>query len=340
MSSEKLKLAFIGCGGIAEAHWWGVEREAGHVEVTAVVDTDAGRAADMAAKTGARPFTSLTEALDVGDFTAVDIMLPHDQHEPAALECFAAGRHVALEKPMSTTVDSCDRVLAAAEAAGTVFMVLEQAQYWADAVLVRDQIGAGAVGEVLTARADCCGAARAGRSGPRPWRHILAIAGGGICIDGGAHWIRPLRMWLGEVEAVVAVTGRPHEEMEGESLARALLRFDSGAVASFDALHAGDHHGPGDEFRVTGTRGELVIEKGGHGRVLRYDRDHPEGEVLLTGKAEGRRAAFGHELEDFALRVLTGSPLRAGPEYSLGELRTALAIYRSAESRQWEPVWD
>jgi predicted dehydrogenase len=42
---------------------------------------------------------------------------------------------------------------------------------------------------------------------------------------------------------------------------------------------------------------------------------------------------------DFARAVSTGTDLVAGPEESLGELRTALAMYRSAESRQWEKVW-
>jgi predicted dehydrogenase len=50
--------------------------------------------------------------------------------------------------------------------------------------------------------------------------------------------------------------------------------------------------------------------------------------------------AYGLELADFARAVLDGTELAAGPEESLGELRTALAMYRSAESRQWEKVWD
>jgi hypothetical protein len=38
--------------------------------------------------------------------------------------------------------------------------------------------------------------------------------------------------------------------------------------------------------------------------------------------------------------VLYGTELAASPEGSLGELRTALAMYRPAESRRWETVWD
>ena len=55
---------------------------------------------------------------------------------------------------------------------------------------------------------------------------------------------------------------------------------------------------------------------------------------------QGYAKSFAPELLDFARAVLDGKPLEAGPEYSLGELRVALAIYRSAETKKWEPVWD
>jgi predicted dehydrogenase len=104
-------------------------------------------------------------------------------------------------------------------------------------------------------------------------------------------------------------------------------------------VHSGAQIGGGDEFRITGTLGEVLIEKGACGRVLLFDAAHPDGQTLIAKKDDGRVAAFGYELADFERAVLDGAPLAAGPEYSLGELRTALAIYRSAESRQWERVW-
>jgi len=336
--TQKLKIALVGCGGIAQAHWRGIQNYATQLQVTATVDTDPARAAAMAQQTGGQPFTSLDTALAEGDFAAVDIMLPHHQHEAAAVLAFAAGKHVVLEKPMAPTPAACERILAAARQAGTVFMVAEQAHYWPDARKVQELIQAGAIGEVITARAYFGNPLGQRNLGPRPWRYELAKAGGGITIDGGAHWLRPLRMWLGEIEEVVAVVGHPLVEMEGESLTRALLRFRSGTVTLFDALYAGTVMGPGEEFRITGTEGELLIERGRDGRLLLFTQAQPTGEVILT-KGEGRDAAFGYELADFANAVLTGAPLAAGPEYSLGELRTALAIYRSAASRQWEKVW-
>lgn len=334
---ERVRIALVGCGNIARAHWRGIRYRAPLIEVTAVVDADPDRAAAMAERTGAPAFPSLSAALAEGDFDAVDLMLPHDLHEPAAIAAFEAGKHVALEKPMAPTLDACARIMAAAEASRRVFMVAEQSQFWPDAVRIGELLAAGAIGEVIWARAFFFDPLRRDPADPVPWRFRLARAGGGICIDGGAHWIRPLRMWFGDVAEVLATTHRHVAGMEGESRAHALFRFESGVTATFDALLSEGPGAPTEDFRITGTAGEIVSERGGPGRLLLYHAAHPDGEVVLDS-LDGRRDAFGVELDEFSRAVLHGAPLTAGPADSLGELRTALAIYRSARSGGWERV--
>ena len=107
-------------------------------------------------------------------------------------------------------------------------MVAENAQYWPEVLTVRDLIRDGAIGDVITARAATFFPALGDfYGGDQPWRNRRA-AGGGVVIDTGSHWLRPLRVWLGEADEVVAALGHPHPDMEGESLCRALLRFESG----------------------------------------------------------------------------------------------------------------
>ena len=336
--TKRVTMALVGCGNIARAHWRGIRYHAPHIKVTAVVDSHLPSAQAMAERTGTPAFSSLDAALAEGDFDAVDLMLPHDLHETAAVQAFQASKHVVLEKPMARDLPSCERILAAAERAGTVFMVAEQAQYWPDVLKARELIDAGEIGDVVTARACFYDQLNIDPAGPKPWRFELARAGGGIAIDGGAHWIRPLRMMLGEIDEVVAVTGRHIADMEGESWAHALFRFQSGVTATFDALLHASPVAATEDFRITGSDGEIVIEHGAEGRLLLVNAAHPQGQVVMR-TFPGKVDSFGAELHDFSLAVLEGKSLAAGPAFSLGELRTALAMYRSVTSGRWEKVW-
>ena len=339
MMPDVLKLAFVGCGAIASYHLNGIREKCGNVRVTAAVDPDAAKAERLAADTGAEAFTSLEAALAVGDFDAVDIMVPHDLHEPLAIEALRAGKHLLLEKPMATTLDACDRILATAKEAGTVFMVAENAQYWPEVVLAQEVLDSGEIGEVTTARASFVAQMDSQwYSGAQPWRYDQKRRGGGVVIDGGSHWIRPLRMWLGEIDSVVAVSGRPWKTVEAETLVRALCRFESGLCASFDALEITGAMAPEQWWKVSGTEGELVIDGVFNGGLRVYSPSSPDGRLVAEPQGWGK--SFGPEIADFASAVLHGKPLEAGPEDSLAELRTALAMYRSAESGQWEKVWD
>jgi UDP-N-acetyl-2-amino-2-deoxyglucuronate dehydrogenase len=333
MPSSELRVALVGCGAIAEWHWNAIRAAAPRVRVTACVDPSTERAAAMAAKTGGAPFSSLAAAVAAKAADAAAILVPHHLHEPVALEAFAAGLHVFLEKPMATTLDACARILAAARDAGTVFMLAENAQYWPGVVRAKALLDEGAIGALVTARAWSC-TPPAGRwyEGEEPWRLSAAAAGGGVAIDAGSHFLRPLRMWCGELVDVVAVTAKRDPTMQVESLCRALCRFEGGLVASFDALLTTIPGTRVPRFQLTGTTGEVVIDGA---EVRLYDGKGGDGTVVGPSDYLG---SYQGEWRDFEGAVLDGSPLAASPEYGLGELRAALAMYRSAASRRWEPV--
>jgi len=331
-----LRMAVVGCGAISHWHLDAIERAQVPITVTAAVDPDEANARRVADRTGATPHPSLAAALMTRDFDAALIAVPHHLHEVVATEALAAGLHVLLEKPLAPTLDACDRILATADAAGTVFMVAENAQYWPEVLTVRDLIADGAIGEVVTARAATFFPALGEfYGGDRPWRFDRNAAGGGVVIDTGSHWLRPLRVWLGEADETVAALGRPNADMEGESLCRALIRFDSGVVAVFDAMLATGAIANQPLFTVTGTAGECTVE--GSGWVKLFDGTEWKG--TKVGERGGYLQSYEAELADFASAVMHGTTPAAPAAYALGELRLALAMYRSAETRQWENVW-
>ena len=110
--------------------------------------------------------------------------------------------------------------------------------------------------------------------------------------------------------------------MEGESLCRALLRFESGIVAAFDAMLTTGAIANQPLFTVTGTKGECTIEGLGLGEAAR--RLRLEGH---QGRRAGRVPAFvrGRARTTSPGRCSTAAAPAASAEYALGELRLALA---------------
>ncbi len=66
---------------------------------------------------------TVEEALAQDSFDAVVIALPTVDHLAAAALCLRKGLNVFIEKPMASTVEECDRILAIAEGTGSVLMV-------------------------------------------------------------------------------------------------------------------------------------------------------------------------------------------------------------------------
>lgn len=331
---ENLRLGLVGCGAIAQ---WHVEalRDAERTTVTACVDVLPEKAEKVAAMTGGTAGASIADALNIG-VDALAILVPHHLHEQLVTEAFAAGVHVALEKPMAPSVDACERILAIADQhRDQVFMLTENAQYWPEVLMAQELINNGAIGELVTARSwHNFGITKEFYPSDQAWRFQQTAAGGGVALDTGSHWLRPLRMILGEIDEVVAITGRLWEKMEGESMVRSLCLFESGVVASFDVMLATGAVGLQPHFQFTGTSGEIVVSALGEVRL--FDGKDWSGTVIGHGSYMD---SYKGVWRDFESAVLDGTPLAADARYSLGEVRAANAIVRSGQTKKWEKVW-
>eukprot|EP00117_Sycon_ciliatum_P031268 scpid65366/ scgid24490/ len=177
--------------------------------------------------------------------------------------------------------------------------------------------------------------------GSTHWGCDPSRVGGGILMNGSCHWLRPLRMWLGEVDEVVGtVSESAYEGMPAgyETQAQALLRFKNGKTACFQGLYASHALSDTPFFQVYGSKGEITIGGGFKGGVTVYDREHVNGES--QGPALGYMESFPPEIEAFVGAALDSKPLDADAMYCSGEPRIVWAIYRSLQSKQWEKVWD
>ena len=63
-------------------------------------------------------------------------MTPHDTHVDCARKCIEAGKHVLLEKPVSTTIAGCLELMKLVETTDKVVMIAENSRYWPEVIIV------------------------------------------------------------------------------------------------------------------------------------------------------------------------------------------------------------
>ncbi|CAB9496060.1 oxidoreductase [Seminavis robusta] len=397
-------LALVGCGQIATHHLEAMASALPRkIQLCALCDPSKERRAAiddlvlnkysnslLCSGQPARHFDTLEGLLSSSDGFAKDVIdvifiaVPHDLHETIALQAlsFEHAKIVVLEKPLAPTRDACDRLVKHSEKLMTdgqtntpspMLIIAEQSPYWHEVALARQLIAEGTIGSIVTAASyyyesmrDNVTSGSVDESGGLGWRGSIARAGGGIALDGGLHWIRPLREMLDRrIERVVAVVRRnlePRLQMEGESVAHALFQMEShsthvepdGAgplVATYSCnmlATAPMAHDTCPYFRITGTKGELVIhgnglfrEDPGAGGLRLYNEEHSQGKELFLDDRKGGFFLGFAGLWSEIYRIGTNQDHTAAHQSvvrAADDVRVVLAMYKSAANGSWEDV--
>jgi predicted dehydrogenase len=116
----KIRLAVVGAGQFGRNHCR-VIHESNRATLAAVVDTDAARAAEVAALYGAEPFRDARELQ--GRVDAAIVAVPTTVHEEIGSLLLDAGIDVLIEKPITPDLASATRLIETAERRGRILQV-------------------------------------------------------------------------------------------------------------------------------------------------------------------------------------------------------------------------
>lgn len=117
---KPLRAAVVGVGHLGRYHAQKYANCPG-VELTAVVDTDAERAGQVAADSGAQVYSDHRQL--IGKVDLASIVVPTSYHYAVARDLLQAGVHVLVEKPITANLAQGQELVSAAEAAGCVLQV-------------------------------------------------------------------------------------------------------------------------------------------------------------------------------------------------------------------------
>ena len=117
---ERTRVGVVGAGGLGQHHVR-IMGELDEAQLVGFYESRPERAAEIARTLGARGFASLDELL--AEVDAVTIVVPTPAHHEVARAALERGVHVLVEKPITTTLEQADELLALAKKRGALVQI-------------------------------------------------------------------------------------------------------------------------------------------------------------------------------------------------------------------------
>lgn len=341
--------------GIIGAGWWAAHAYIPLLQANAAVDAIAVCRPDqegldrIAAELGIEHgYTEAGAMLEARDLAGVMVTSPHVVHAEHALMCIERGLPVLIEKPMTTTPDDAQRIVAAARTSGSPVMVAYGWNYRPLAAAARRLMDEGWIGDLLHATCLTASSTRELFSGepPPPTASHLFRPPASTWADpgraGGYAWgqlTHALGLFFLLVEhAPVGAFARMGLSDVGVDLNdAAVLELDNGATVSVSGsamLPRG--RSKQVDIRLFGTEGALFLDlERERLEATRFDgRSHVETVTAGVGQygVDDLVAAFVDICAGKQVANLSDAPVGARTDSAIA------AMYRSARTGAFEPV--
>jgi predicted dehydrogenase/putative sterol carrier protein len=267
---KKLNVGFIGCGRISDLHYPGYKRSKS-ARIYAVCDSNEEVAKKRKKEWKAeKVFTDYREMIQDPKLDAVEILSPQLLHEPMVVEAAHAKKHIALQKPMTVSLKSADRMIKAVNKAGIIFKITDNYLFYPPIVLARKMIKNGEIGTPTNLRIKMISGGFGGWDIPPSaweWRMAEKAAGRGLQIfDHGHHLWATAWYLLGDIDRVTGWI----DSIDGliDSPAAIIWKYKKDiAYGMCEYAHASDLNIPSkyyanDEwFEITGSKGIIIIHR-------------------------------------------------------------------------------
>ncbi len=343
MAARKLRVGFVGTGGIASgAHFPGWKELADRTEVVAVCDVSE-RAVQAAAEYWGLPkkavFSDYNEMLAKSDLDVVDVCTPNVYHKGPTVAALNAGCHVIVEKPVAVNAAEVEEMIAARNRSKKLLMVAQSMRFSAEAMAAKQFVDEGGTGPIYWGKAEYLR-----NRGVPAWGAFIdaKMSAGGPCYDLAVHVLDLCLHLMGfpEPESVSAgywceIANKPsvmaHDPKRytvPEDLAAGFVRFKNGAALSVAASWALNIPDTVHNVTVCGPKGGVTMAP------FTIVREEKGMFTVSTPKVLPRAGVKSHseEIRQFVEAILTGAPSPVPPEEAIVTQKILDAIYESGKT--------
>jgi len=270
-----VRVAIVGCGGMARHHLSQLLRHTDAVQVVATCEPSPATAAQFAlmfddVNMPAPPNEpDLAQMLNRfgGELDAAIIITPHAYHHDQTVACLEAGLDVMLEKPMVMNAAEARSLIRTRDRTGRTLVVAFNGSLSPQVRKAAQMLQGGELGEMLNIHGVVWQSWRAFTV--NTWRQQPALSGGGFLFDTGAHLLNTTADLAGQPFVEVAAW-LDNRGAAVDILGSVMARLESGAFVTLSGC--GDTvQSCASDLRVFCTRG--ILRTGVWGERLEVQRD-------------------------------------------------------------------
>ena len=284
-------------------------------------------------------YNTLAEALTATNADVVfDVTIPA-AHESVVVEALQAGRHVLGEKPMSESLDSAKRMVAAAKKSGKTYAVIQNYRYNPPIRSLKTFLEAGSIGPVQEAHADFYLGAHFGG-----FRDEMAYP---LILDMSIHTFDAARFLTGASPAsVYCHSFNPGRSWyEGDASAVAIFEMSDGIVFSYRGSWAAEGINThwGSNWRLLGSKGTVTWDGDEKFAAQAVKADVPaafirEQETLTVPITPMPVTSHAAIMKEFVAALRAGRKPETDCEDNIQSLAMVLAAVESAKTGKKVPV--
>ena len=342
MSGDKtFRIALVGCGRISKNHFEAIEKVDG-LELVAVSDTVAERAAQAGAQWGVPHFTAYEKMLKDAKADVITIATPSGLHAEQGVAAAQAGKHVVMEKPMAISLTGADALVHACDKAGVQLFVVKQNRLNAPIQLLKRAIDRDRFGRIYMASCTVHWARPQEYYDQAPWRGTWEFDGGAF-MNQASHYVDLIQWLMGPVESVMAKTATLARRIETEDSGVAILKFRSGALGSIQVTMLAYPRNLEGSITILGEKGSVKIGGTAVNKVENWQfAEYDDDDKLIAAADTNPPNVYGLGHQGYyrnVLDVLRGEA-KADTDGRAGRksLELILGIYESAKTGREVPL--
>ncbi|HZX58112.1 MAG TPA: Gfo/Idh/MocA family oxidoreductase [Mucilaginibacter sp.] len=341
-----MKIAMLGSGFIARFYAESLAAQRRKDTLISVYSRSMERAEKFARDYSLPHYSdNLDKVVGNPEVEVVVIALSNDLHLEAVEACAKAGKHVLCTKPLGRTGEEAKKMLDMVEKAGIMGGYLEDLCYTPKFLKSLKSVKSGSIGRVLWAKS------RETHPGPHSdWFWNLEQSGGGAIVDLGCHCIEISRNFIGKdikpVEVMCWAATQVHP-IAAEDHAIGLVKYANGVIGQFEVSWC-FRGGMDLRDEVMGSEGTIWLnnflrtgfEMFSTGKGNNYVAEKAESSSgwLFPVGDEVNELGYNHMFTDMFDAI--EQKREPSENFYDGYVVNCIidAAYRSAKSRNWEPV--